>query len=333
MIAERLQGDGRAQTILILFVLCIFYNRFVEIAPNPTILIKRIIRWAGLSRDFASILVVSHYLPLLLLRYCPQSKILNSEKLRALAVFQITLWNSSLRVRWRSCLRSLVPFSIRIMFLSFENKTRSYSHLKARENPAIPSELSSDQSSLFTLKGRKAVILSRLREEMLQFHSHPYEKIYFHASLLTDFQLFHVTEAMREACERRKTTSAVFLDTEKAFDSVWHDGILFKMIKIGIGQGISREPLFRGSNGSVISSGAWQAIFPNIRLTVFADDTVLYSSILIRCMQAAVKPVVDWGAHQYRWYGRRQVHQKKKKNCPELWNHHWRQNCRLVQSS
>ncbi|GFR11049.1 RNA-directed DNA polymerase from mobile element jockey [Trichonephila clavata] len=50
----------------------------------------------------------------------------------------------------------------------------------------------------------------------------------------TTHQLLRVVEFIKEANDRNQCTAAVFLDIQKAFDRVWHTGLLFKMITFKI---------------------------------------------------------------------------------------------------
>ena len=47
--------------------------------------------------------------------------------------------------------------------------------------------------------------------------------------------LIHIVHTIYEALENGKEVRAIFLDISKAFDKVWHEGILFKLKQIGIG--------------------------------------------------------------------------------------------------
>ena len=47
-------------------------------------------------------------------------------------------------------------------------------------------------------------------------------------------QLIHLTHLIYRGLDDGKKIAAVFLDVSKAFDSVWHDDLLFKLEKIGI---------------------------------------------------------------------------------------------------
>ena len=50
-------------------------------------------------------------------------------------------------------------------------------------------------------------------------------------------QLLSITEMIRQAfdCDPPKEVRAIFLDISKAFDKVWHDGLIFKLKQNGVG--------------------------------------------------------------------------------------------------
>ncbi|GFX60273.1 probable RNA-directed DNA polymerase from transposon X-element [Trichonephila clavipes] len=54
----------------------------------------------------------------------------------------------------------------------------------------------------------------------------------FRAGLSTSHQLLRVVEYIKTGFRDQKSTGAVFLDIQKAFDRVWHVGLLYKLIKI-----------------------------------------------------------------------------------------------------
>ncbi|GFW10301.1 probable RNA-directed DNA polymerase from transposon X-element [Trichonephila clavipes] len=54
----------------------------------------------------------------------------------------------------------------------------------------------------------------------------------FRAGLSTTHQLLRVMEYIKTGFRDRKSTGAVFLEIQKAFDRVWHVGLLYKLIKI-----------------------------------------------------------------------------------------------------
>lgn len=71
--------------------------------------------------------------------------------------------------------------------------------------------------------------MSRLKEEIFLRVPIQDEQFGFREGLSTEFQLFCLTEAVRDALERRETVGAVFIDIARAFDTVWHDGLIDKM--------------------------------------------------------------------------------------------------------
>ena len=50
----------------------------------------------------------------------------------------------------------------------------------------------------------------------------------------TIYQLLSITTSIYESFENHDETRAIFLDISKAFDKVWHDGIIFKLRCNGI---------------------------------------------------------------------------------------------------
>ncbi|GFU15175.1 RNA-directed DNA polymerase from mobile element jockey [Trichonephila clavipes] len=54
----------------------------------------------------------------------------------------------------------------------------------------------------------------------------------FRPQLSTSHQLLRVVEYAKSGFKEKKCTGAVFLDIQKAFDRVWHTGLIYKLIKI-----------------------------------------------------------------------------------------------------
>ena len=46
--------------------------------------------------------------------------------------------------------------------------------------------------------------------------------------------LLRLTQDVVDGFNRRESTAALFIDIEKAYDSVWHDGLLYKLSEMGI---------------------------------------------------------------------------------------------------
>ncbi|GBN19032.1 putative RNA-directed DNA polymerase from transposon X-element [Araneus ventricosus] len=156
-------------------------------------------------------------------------------------------------------------------------------------------------------KVAEAVILTRL-QEATESHMIPYQ-FGFRKQLSTAQQLLRITESIREGFESGWETGAVFLDIAKAFDRVWTDGLIYKLINMRIPGSIImliatylQGRLFTvrvGSNLSserVIRAGVVQGtkvgpilfnIFVNdipsprncqTQLCLFADDTAVMST-------------------------------------------------------
>jgi endonuclease/exonuclease/phosphatase family metal-dependent hydrolase len=58
------------------------------------------------------------------------------------------------------------------------------------------------------------------------------EQFGFRKALSTTQQLLRVTELISNGFNNRKVTGAVFLDIAQAFDKVWHEGLIFKLIQL-----------------------------------------------------------------------------------------------------
>ena len=66
----------------------------------------------------------------------------------------------------------------------------------------------------------------------------------FLPKLSTTKQLVYITELWHRALAQGNSTVAVFMDFQKAFDKVWHSGLLYKLGQCGIDL---RARLSRGS--------------------------------------------------------------------------------------
>ncbi|GFT83620.1 probable RNA-directed DNA polymerase from transposon X-element [Trichonephila clavipes] len=82
-------------------------------------------------------------------------------------------------------------------------------------------------------------ILSKLAEKIIAARLNDYlenenilvpEQHGFRPRLSTTHQLLRVVEYIKDGIDRHQYTAAVFLDIQKAFDRVWHTGLLFKLI-------------------------------------------------------------------------------------------------------
>lgn len=128
---------------------------------------------------------------------------------------------------------------------------------------------------------------------------------------------------------KRKKTIAVFFDVAKAFDKVWHDGLIYKLFKLGLSDRLTRmvasyleNRTFRFRHEGTMSSphllkaGVPQgsalspllySVYTNdipipknsVQLSLFADDTALYvqgqrMSSIIPKLQTSVNELAEW---------------------------------------
>ena len=58
------------------------------------------------------------------------------------------------------------------------------------------------------------------------------EQSEFRNARSTQDQLFRLLQQIAQGLNRNHVTSTIFLDIEKAFDRVWHNGLMFKLAKL-----------------------------------------------------------------------------------------------------
>ncbi|EFA05641.1 putative RNA-directed DNA polymerase from transposon BS-like Protein [Tribolium castaneum] len=75
------------------------------------------------------------------------------------------------------------------------------------------------------------MVMSNLTQER---HIVPDEQFGFRSNHSTTDQLLRVVEHSSLSIERKQVTGVVFLDVAKAFDAVWHDGLIYKLHQTGI---------------------------------------------------------------------------------------------------
>lgn len=76
------------------------------------------------------------------------------------------------------------------------------------------------------------VINRRLLDHVNSENIIPKFQFGFRSNHSTIHQLTRITEFIEKGFEEKKYTAAIFLDIKQAFDSVWHNGLLSKLIKI-----------------------------------------------------------------------------------------------------
>jgi hypothetical protein len=148
------------------------------------------------------------------------------------------------------------------------------------------------------------VILTRLVRMANDNAAIPDEQFGFRPKHSTADQLIHVTEFISHGMNQNKSTGAIFLDVAKAFDTVWHDGLVYKIHTAGlplamvklinsflqnrvfhakIGHALSTERAIEAGvpQGSVLSPTLYAIFTADVpkpdgtKLALYADDTAI----------------------------------------------------------
>lgn len=151
------------------------------------------------------------------------------------------------------------------------------------------------------------VILNRLNSHIELEKIIPDEQHGFRKKFSTTSQLAKLIETTKENLNNKKSTGLVMLDVEKAFDRVWHAGLLHKMIKTNFppylicmvsnflhersfhvdvngAKSITYDIPYGVPQGAVLSPTLYNIFTydipksPKTKLAVFADDTAYHSS-------------------------------------------------------
>ncbi|GFW53014.1 RNA-directed DNA polymerase from mobile element jockey [Trichonephila clavipes] len=76
------------------------------------------------------------------------------------------------------------------------------------------------------------ILLKRINQHADANNSIPDFQHGFREETATNHQLLRLTNLVIGGFNQHETTGGAFLDAEKAFDRVWHDGLIFKLIKL-----------------------------------------------------------------------------------------------------
>jgi len=76
------------------------------------------------------------------------------------------------------------------------------------------------------------VLLNRINDHLEDNNIIPNQQCGFRTGRSTSHQLIKVIKTAKENIKMKKSTGMIFLDVEKAFDRVWHNGLLYKMLKL-----------------------------------------------------------------------------------------------------
>jgi hypothetical protein len=151
------------------------------------------------------------------------------------------------------------------------------------------------------------VLLNRINEHLEDNNIIPNQQCGFRTGRSTSHQLIKVIKEAKQNINRKKSTGMIFLDVEKAFDRVWHNGLLYKMIKLGFSLPLikivrsflsertfsvfikgqfseTKEIKYGVPQGAVLSPTLYNIYTYDIvretteNIGLFADDTALYHS-------------------------------------------------------
>lgn len=176
------------------------------------------------------------------------------------------------------------------------------------------------------------ILLQRLTAHVTLNNILPNEQFGFRSAHSTSHQLLRLVQDIRSKFLLKQSTGMIALDIEKAFDSLWHDGLLHKMLKLnfhpllikiiksflfnrqfyvqifngkspnfpipfGVPQGSALSPLLYN-----IYTHDLQVINP-CKVALFADDTAIYSSdsdpeIIIANLEIAINSL---SSYYHKW--------------------------------
>ncbi|GBO20729.1 RNA-directed DNA polymerase from mobile element jockey [Araneus ventricosus] len=140
-----------------------------------------------------------------------------------------------------------LPTNVIILFTFLIRKMLQYGHfpsrwktatvvpiLKPGKDPTQPSSYRPISLLSSLSKIAEHVILKRLIESLSDNNILCPEQFGFRPNLSTSHQLVRVTEFITEGFANKQKTGAVFLDIQKAFDRVWQDALIHKLIGFNI---------------------------------------------------------------------------------------------------
>lgn len=172
----------------------------------------------------------------------------------------------------------------------------------------------------------ETAILTRLRREIMTY-IRP-EQFAFRSEHSTTNQLTKFVDHLSNATNRGERTAAAFLDFEKAFDKIWHDGLKFKLLQMNVSiplvkllssflekrsylvrindtHSSTRELSAGVPQGSCLSPLLFAAYIndfptlPGVRINLFADDTMFYyTSMSCRLATEKIQKQID---HTLPW--------------------------------
>ena len=88
----------------------------------------------------------------------------------------------------------------------------------------------------------KRVIEQRLRSHLEHIGFINKHQSGFRKAKSSDDHLFRLSQSIMESFNRGEHVVAAFLDVEKAFDNVWHNGLRFKIFQLDLPTKMTRWP-------------------------------------------------------------------------------------------
>ncbi|PNF22596.1 hypothetical protein B7P43_G12673 [Cryptotermes secundus] len=199
---------------------------------------------------------------------------------------------------------------------------------KPGKDPKFPQNLR--PISLLSTTGKlfEKVILKFLRKHIEERDLLNASQFGFRARHSTTLQCMRLADHVTLNFNNKMSTAAVFLDIEKAFDTTWHSGLLFKLSKLEfpnsltklIGSFLSKRKFRVSVEGEMSTPREMQAGVPQgsvlsptlfnlyindaphtqgVHLALFADDTCLYATdrkegFIVRKLQRGLSSMETW---------------------------------------
>jgi reverse transcriptase-like protein/endonuclease/exonuclease/phosphatase family protein len=172
------------------------------------------------------------------------------------------------------------------------------------------------------------LILARLLKHTEQLNVIPNVQFGFRSNHSSEQQILRITELITEGLNHRDVTGLVLFDVEQAFDRVWCDGLLFKMlhlnyptnllkliksylsrrkIKVRVNSHLSTSRTLEAGvpQGAVLSPHLFSIFthdipsYPRTTLALYADDTAIATSsrspvLVTRRLQEATDNLVEY---------------------------------------
>ena len=201
---------------------------------------------------------------------------------------------------------------------------------KAGEDPTLPTSYRPISLLNTMSKAFEATIITRLKSEINSKNPIKDEQFGFRDGHSTQHQIIRVTEYITRNFNWKYNTGAVLLDVEKAFDSVWINGLLRKLIEAKISGRIIRLLASYLSDRSfeVTLNGITSGEFPieagvpqgsllgpilfslyindipspvkhNVKIGIYADDTIIFGTsksnrLLVSNLNESLDKINNW---------------------------------------